>query len=1046
MGLFDLDNIRNGFFKVHSYEQGLEIFDQGLIKITDVQIDRFTDYKMVEGKVVESGEAQEVYNTTIEVIPKDGSATIGPQCKCSCDYFNQTKEYCEHICAMIQYLQCYRFEDISTEKLDAHESNPQMLGIIDHFRTNLTNQLKQEYVHLRPKIRFDDKCVFVSFVISKISYTGSEIDDLHEFLDLFEHRNKKIYGTSREIVHDINMFDDISRKILYHLFNNRDLIKGGSLVMDPVTFFESASHSNYYEFSYDIDKHHYNRHGILEKKEAPLMIVARQVGDVMRLNTVATINNIHKVGNVYYWNVGKNLNYFYANSNYLDKLLDLLEGQIQLTLQDYHEFKLFVQSAIANKIAIHESVGSDSLNISFAPINVILDYVDEMITIDIQYLQHLINNDFSQNIDYYNLIRIFLLADQIASFDGKLLYVKGLEDIFEFMTQYIMLFKTMGANIKTAANYDMLQVVDITDANLYVDIVDNTAILDYKIIGIDQEEFDTFLKKTRQTTSILKINNKITNIAQELYDDMVQIYHFVSCDKKIKSHFTTDMNRIYQLKYLTDMYDHINLKYSDVCRVKFNELNKLEYKDYQPQDRVNTELRDYQVEGINHILSLFDLGYGAILADEMGLGKTIQALSVAAKIISDGGKVFVVCPTSLTYNWENEATKFLTDQAKILLINGRKDNRIESYHHLDEYNFIISSYDQAKRDLDEINKHEYDLLILDEAQFIKNHSSQNYKSIVSIKSKHKLALTGTPIENGIADLWAICSFIMPNYLSTYNYFMHFFEWPIVYDNSVLKLNVLRKITSPFIIRRLKADVLESLPPKLEEIISIEMNEEQADIYQQYTSKYKAILDDNENITKLELLTMIIRLRQVAIDPRLLDEHNVAGTKIKTIVNLTKQIVASGEKVIIFSQFLTYIEFLVDEFDKAGIKTLLFTGQTSQEQRQLAIDEFNNNDEYQVILITLRAGGTGLNLTAANNVILADPWWNKSVENQATDRAHRLGQTKTVNVYRIITANSIEYKIMRIQDSKSSISASILDPESNELDQLSIEELKQLIKE
>lgn len=468
--------------------------------------------------------------------------------------------------------------------------------------------------------------------------------------------------------------------------------------------------------------------------------------------------------------------------------------------------------------------------------------------------------------------------------------------------------------------------------------------------------------------------------------------------------------------------------------------------DFEVPEPLRNVLRNYQETGYRWLRTLNAYGFGGILADDMGLGKTLQ---VIALLLSDreSGPALIVTPASLVYNWEEEFKRF-APQLKVSLVTGTLAQRREKLRAWQSQDVLITSYDLLKRDISEYETHEYSYEILDEAQYIKNHTTAAAKAVKVIRSRRKFALTGTPIENRLSELWSIFDYLMPGYLYSYEVFRRDFETPIVKNHDAATSERLKRMVSPFILRRLKEQVLRDLPDKLEEVHYVRMEDTQRKLMDGQVAHMKQILaqTDEEEFrrNKLKILTELVRIRQICCDPSLcFENYDGKSAKREACIELIQSAIEGEHKILLFSQFTSMLELLEGDLSRLGIPYYKITGNTSKEERLRLVNMFNQ-DAVPVFLISLKAGGTGLNLTGADVVIHYDPWWNIAVQNQATDRAHRIGQTKVVTVYKMIVKDSIEEKILAMQHAKKSLADGILSGENGQIGSMSKEELTDLL--
>ncbi|MCI4670199.1 MAG: DEAD/DEAH box helicase [Bacteroidia bacterium] len=469
-----------------------------------------------------------------------------------------------------------------------------------------------------------------------------------------------------------------------------------------------------------------------------------------------------------------------------------------------------------------------------------------------------------------------------------------------------------------------------------------------------------------------------------------------------------------------------------------------------PPDGLNATLRNYQQEGFNWLYFLKNHGMAGILADDMGLGKTVQTLSFLLKEKEEGNETasLVVLPTSLVHNWCNEARKF-TPALKVLVHTGV--GRRKDLDYFAKFDLILTTYGIVRQDIKELKAFPFHYVILDESQMIKNPESKTAKAIRKLVSKHRLSLTGTPIENTVMDIWSQMAFLNPGLLGNEAFFKRFYVTPIEKNKDANRSAKLRRIISPFILRRKKNQVEKDLPPKIEKLQYCEMQEGQEKFYEDIKNTYRNYLMEliTQNAwkkNKLNILTGLQKLRQIAIHPKMVEPEKFElkdSGKYKELKRLLKQVIESdGSKVLIFSQFVKMLQLLKNDLDEEGIRYNYLDGMTKDRQNQ--VDTFQKDKGIKVFLISLKAGGVGLNLTAADYVFILDPWWNPAVENQAIDRSHRIGQKKTVFYYKFITKDSIEEKILSLQRKKAKLSDDIISVEDDIYKSLDVTDLEELL--
>ena len=477
---------------------------------------------------------------------------------------------------------------------------------------------------------------------------------------------------------------------------------------------------------------------------------------------------------------------------------------------------------------------------------------------------------------------------------------------------------------------------------------------------------------------------------------------------------------------------------------------KLECPPLGPLEEV---LRPYQKQGVAWLQFLRDNHFGGILADEMGLGKTLQTLAFLSSLARNrqlAGPALIVCPTSLVFNWVAEAKKFTPD-FKVLALHGA--GRHGLFSEIPKSDLVITSYALIRRDAERYQGLEFDTLVLDEAQHIKNRQTQNAVAVKAVRSRQRLVLTGTPMENSVLDLWSIFDFLMPGYLGAAQDFRERYEQPITRDKDLAAQARLGRRLRPFILRRLKREVAKDLPAKLEQVSFCDLSEDQQEVYQQVLAVSRnevmaAVGANGLAKSRMIVLNALLRLRQICCDLRLLkmeeakftDEHS---GKLELFGELLEEAIDGGHRVLVFSQFVSMLALLKDKLAAEGMEFCYLDGATTN--RGAVVEQFQANDKIPVFLISLKAGGVGLNLTGADTVIHFDPWWNPAVEDQATDRAHRIGQTRVVTSYKLITRGTVEEKILALQQRKRAVIKATLGGDESLVENLTWEEIQGLFE-
>ena len=591
-------------------------------------------------------------------------------------------------------------------------------------------------------------------------------------------------------------------------------------------------------------------------------------------------------------------------------------------------------------------------------------------------------------------------------------------------------------------------------------------------------------------------NDSVEELSEMLETLQIPLKDFVKGKMELPAYRALYLDKM--LEQTEDLYAVRDRKFKQLIK----EFKTVEDSDFEVPDSLTKTLRKYQKEGYRWLRILDRYGFGGILADEMGLGKTLQvittllatkleseqeALSAAEtnklkaedteevpsgdqkaketeEIYSAGrkgeeteetdsreaempGVSLIISPASLIYNWEEELHRF-APELRTLVVAGTVSERKSMLENYRDYDVLVTSYDLLKRDIDSYEGLRFRYEVIDEAQYIKNPGTAAAKAVKLIRAKTRYALTGTPIENRLSELWSIFDYLMPGFLYRYEEFHSTFEQPVVNGDEKVG-EQLRRMVAPFILRRLKKDVLKDLPDKLEEVRYVQMGKEQQRLYDAEVLRMKKDLskqtDEDFRKGKLQILAAITRIRQICCDPSLcFDGYKGESAKREAVMDLIHTLIEEGHRALLFSQFTSMLALIREELVREKIPFYEITGATRKEERTRLVREFNENPEIPVFLISLKAGGTGLNLTGADVVIHYDPWWNTSAEDQATDRAHRIGQKRVVTVYKMIIRNSIEDKILEMQAMKRDLADQILSGDGLSSSTITREDLMQIL--
>ena len=654
-----------------------------------------------------------------------------------------------------------------------------------------------------------------------------------------------------------------------------------------------------------------------------------------------------------------------------------------------------------------------------------------------------------------------LLLSYLPKYDPqrKVFFSSQEDEIYQFLLNGVDRLMEAG-EVHTTQRFRRLGVKKTIGLNMGVTLESNLLDLSVSSSEVSEEELLQILLSYQMKKKYyrLKNGNFLSFENQEQGDVISRLGELMDSLHMTPKQFVQGKMKIpaYRALYLDRMLEDMQGVYADRdrhFRTLVRDFRTGEESDYEIPEALKGVLRRYQKAGYRWLRMLDHCGFGGILADDMGLGKTIQVIAVFASLQGEG-KFLVVSPASLVYNWGEELRRF-APELKVSLITGTQKERrlklkaVEEDQQNQGPDVLVTSYDLLKRDIDAYENIQFRIAVIDEAQFIKNSGTAAAKAVKLIHADTRFALTGTPIENRLSELWSIFDYLMPGFLYPYETFRSMFETPIVKNQDEETAERLRRMVTPFVLRRLKKEVLKDLPDKIEEVRYAGMEKDQQKLYDAQVVLMKKTLesqDDEEfNRNRIQILAELTRIRQICCDPVLcFESYKGSSAKREACLDLIRNAMDGGHKALVFSQFKSMLNLLEADLVKEGIPFYKIVGETPKERRIELVNSFNEDDT-PVFLISLKAGGTGLNLTGADIVIHYDPWWNMAAQNQATDRAHRIGQTKVVNVYRLIMKGTIEEKILDLQEAKQKLSDDILSAEGVSSSRIDRDELLALLQ-
>ena len=654
---------------------------------------------------------------------------------------------------------------------------------------------------------------------------------------------------------------------------------------------------------------------------------------------------------------------------------------------------------------------------------------------------------------------------------GELVIRGDEEALYQVLSEGMPQFQEVG-EVWLSESVRHLRVLPPPEVSMGVSLGGGWLDLKIETAGIDPAELLQVLSEYRQKKKYYRMKN---GEFLQLSGGGLQALDSLTADLGLtKSEFQAGEAKIpaYRAFYLDSLSGDGRMKLfqrDEAYGMMVRDLKTAQSVSYAVPAVLEKTLREYQKIGYTWMRTLARYHFGGILADDMGLGKTLQVIALltafyqekteqkAAGNEGSGSELplpsLIVCPASLVYNWGQEFARF-SPGIRVLLIAGTAKERQEQLEEQmrmeasEGAQVIITSYDLLKRDRAAYLGRTFEYEIIDEAQVIKNAKTQGAKAVKEISANARFALTGTPVENRLSELWSIFDFLMPGFLYSYRKFRERYELPIVKNQDPEALTALRRMTGPFVLRRLKKDVLRELPGKEERIVYSAASGRQQKLYTASALKLKEALAGGawSGNGKLEVLSQLMRLRQICCDPALcFEDYTGESAKLETCVSLIASASAAGHKILLFSQFASMLERIRERLLQEGISSHLLVGATPKEERSRMVQAFAS-DEVPVFLISLKAGGTGLNLTAADIVIHYDPWWNVAAQNQATDRAYRIGQEKPVTVYKLILKDTIEENLLKLQNAKLALAAQVVSEGMVSLGDLSQNELMELFEQ
>ena len=948
------------------------------------------------------------------------------------------KEPCRHFSILASKLLKDEYEqikEVSTKfafeisDVDRREQQSAFdLEIGEVFKEIRKEEIANASTKARIKVYLEDTRFSYSVNLTIAKGREYKIASIDRFLARFINEEEFRYGKDLTLVHVLSSFDETSQRIIKILEKYNpdffiDLSNDKSLV-----FFDELLNALKGDYLY-INNEVYH-----VSEEA--MDIKIRVNDNYSLIPEGIIKGYIPLTRNYYYCKSANDIKPLTNNAYINSLIDSARSYPLSTIQNnFDNFKYSFFEKYPDFFEIADRI-KEELNESALVIKAYFDYEKDNVYEKTRYFKNEQEIDARDIKNFYEVSQVKHYQEILSSYGFFDHVLSDGGQVWDFLNSTLENLQKV-AEIYFSKDLDSRKTSSFTSPN--ITIKKDGSMLEVLVDGsiYSDEELKTILIGLKRKKKFVKIGDNFINL---MSDDTKEFYSLAK-DLDLISENSLHSKKELPLYYAFKAYgkDNSFLSMDSYLDDVFNELKNFSDSNIEIP-KINGELRSYQVDGVKWLNVLYKYSLGGILADDMGLGKTIETIAFINSIKQDK-PILIVSPKSLVFNWVSEFNKFASD-IPVYAIIGTVEERKKIIKKIknDKFGVYFISYDSLRNEFENLTDITFDMCILDEAQFIKNMHAKKTGAVKQINALHTIALTGTPIENNIYDLWSIFDFLMPHYLLDYE------DFKDSYEHNEEYYEIVRDKVAPFILRRRKEDVLKDLPEKYEVIITTEMSQEQRKLYDAFRLQAKEQLKSSDGGSKImEVLSIITRLRQICVDPStFVDNFTGESGKITALKDIIKDKMQDGHRFLIFSQFVSALNIVKDEIEKMGIKYYMITGDTSAKERLRICNDFNKDDDYKIVLISLKAGGTGLNLVGADVVIHLDPWWNYSAESQASDRAHRIGQTRTVEVIKLIAENSIEEKVVNLQNEKKELVDKVISDNDSSIKSLSIKDLKSIL--
>lgn len=1092
----------NAFRKFNSKlkSKGRKMYSNGLVTI--VKTDSIDHLTSVDATVKSSSSDKE-YKVYI-CFDEDGNVV---QAKCTCPSFDIRNETCSHIAAVIYaYMDKLGllkkaekkeqkkdndfpfhsiFDQVAVqEKPDDTRTSPYIDEFLNFFEKE--KDVPEDPVKLYAAISaYVNGGLCFTFKIGRASSKKTYvIRNIDSFLDDVHYHNERKFGKELDTVLSMHIFDERSRKIIRLLVSfvkNEDFCVGENKELRGIGYGynsyrnmatgEISLRGRYLDEMIEILRDEPIK--VTDKNQEEYLLdfvygniplnsyIAKERGHYVFASDACSYAQGEKY--LYFMSYQDNAIFYMENVPNLKKFYDvLLYGggkDMAISKGDMPSFVKYIYPMVKERTVMKTySFNPDEFIIPEPEFEVYLDYPqDNLISCKIKAIYGTRKFDIFDDKDMDKRDR-----DEENEFEGKIgKYFNSfdnVEDAFLFHAEedslYQFLSETIPALHELSAVFisdelNKLRVVRMPTVTVGVSVKKDLLQLNLSTSDLSMKEVSEILSKYDRKKKYYRLKNgTFINMENTDINEMFDLKDALSLSGSdiSKGKIRLPMYRALYIEAMSNKKGY-DISYDDAFSKLLETVDETRNRKYVNPEGLKAELRPYQKDGVMWLTSMKDNGFGALLADDMGLGKTLQVITMLAGW-KEKGKTLIVCPASLVYNWNSEIEKFMPSLPH-RMIQGTPGVRKKLIESASDNEILLTSYQTLQKDIELYEDVQFSAQIIDEAQNIKNPMTITSKAVKLTHADYKIALTGTPIENRLSELWSIFDYMMPGFFGSYESFRKTYERPIVKEGNEEASERLNQMISPFILRRLKKDVLKDLPEKMEEVYYAPLEGEQKKLYEAEVQKLRLVLakqsDADFSKNKIVVLSELTKLRQLCCNPGLLyEDYKKNSAKTDMCLDLITNAVEGGHKVLIFSQFTSMLDQLSLLLRKKNVAHFLLKGSTQQKYRANMVEEFQNDDRVKVFLISLKAGGTGLNLTAADIVIHYDPWWNTAAENQASDRAYRIGQTNDVTVYKLIMKDTIEERIIELQKEKNALAEKVLSSEGVSSASLSREELLKLL--